>query len=105
MQATLHQHTSSAELDGFTNLFVNCVEVKDVSLFRLWPFQRAVKRAERAVLGAEIRVINVAVNDVGDHAFGMKLAADGIGFHSDTDEVVRLIKFKRLGVGKHSRLL
>ena len=105
MQATLHQHASAAELDGLANLLVNCVEVEDVSLFRLRPFQWAVKRTERAVLGAEIRVVNVAVNDVGDHAFGMKLAADGIRFHADSDEVVGVVEVESLGVGKHAHLL
>src|SRR5207247_322058 len=105
MQAALHQHASTAELDGLANLFVNCVEVEDVSLFGLRPLQWAVKRTERAVLGAEICVINVAINDVGDHAFGMKLAADGVSFHAYPDEVVGAIEVKGLGVGEHARLL
>src|SRR5439155_2125374 len=105
MQAALHKHASAAELDGLANLFVNRVEVEDVSLFRLRPLQWAIKRTERAVLGAEICVINVAVDDVGDHAFGMKLTADGIGFHTDADQVVRAVEVKGLDVGEHARLL
>ncbi len=49
-----------------------------------------VEGAEAAVLGAEIGVVDVAVDDVADHAFGMQLAADGVGLHADADQVVGL---------------
>src|SRR5207237_1050642 len=84
MQAALHQHASAAELDGLANLFVNGFEIEDVSLFGERAFQRPIEGAEGAVFGAEVRVINVAVDDVSDRALGMQLAADGVGFHADT---------------------
>ena len=88
MQAALHQHAGAAQFDGLANLVVDGFELEDVSLFRRWPLQRPVERAEGAVLGAEIRVIDVAVDDVGDDAFGMQLAAHRVGFHADADQVV-----------------
>ena len=76
MQAALHQHARASEFDGLADLFVDGVEVEDVTFFCGGAFQRAVEGAESAVLGAEVRVINVAVDDVGDRALGMQLAAD-----------------------------
>ena len=64
--------------------------------FACGPFQRTIKRAEGAVLGAEVGVIDVAVDDVGDHAFGMQLAAHRVGFHADADQVVGLKHLQRL---------
>ena len=106
MQAALHQHAGAAEFDRLANLFVNGLEVEDVSLFGQRPFQRTVERAEGAVLRAEVRVIDVAVDDVSDRAFGMQLAAHGVGFHADADQVVGTVEIKGLGVGKgHADLL
>ena len=88
MQPTLHQHTGAAEFHGLANLFVDGIEIENVTFFCGRAFQRTIEGAEGAVFGAEIRVINVAVDDVGDGAFGMKLAAHRVGFHADTDQVV-----------------
>ena len=52
------------------------------------------------MLGAEIGVIDVAVDDVGDHAFGMQLAAHRIGFHADADQVVGTEHLQGLGFGQ-----
>jgi hypothetical protein len=30
----------------------------------------------------------------------MELAADGVGFHANSDEIVRVIEFEGLGVGQ-----
>src|SRR6266566_2623808 len=88
MQAALHQHARAAKFDGFANLVVDRFEIEDVPLFGFGSFQWTIKRAECAVLGAEVRVINVAIDDVGDHALGMQLAAQGVGFHADADQVI-----------------
>ena len=88
MQAALHQHAGAAEFDGLANFFVDGVEIEDVTFFRGGAFQRAVEGAEGAVFGAEVGVIDVAVDDVGDGAFGMQLAAHRVGFHADADQVV-----------------
>jgi len=99
MQAALHEHAGAAELNGFADFFVDGVEVENVTVFGGGAFQRAVEGAEGAVLGAEIGVVDVAVDDVGDHALGMLGAADGVGFHADADEVVGVEEREGLGVG------
>ncbi len=99
MQAALHEDAGAAEFDGLANLFVDGVELEDVTFFRGRSFERAIKGAEGAVLGAEVSVIDVAVDDVGDRAFGVKLSAEGVGFHADADEVVRVEEVEGLGFG------
>src|SRR5712692_3731817 len=96
MQSALHQHAGAAQFDGFTNLVVNGVEIENVSFFSAWPFEWPIESAEGAILSAEIGVINIAVDNVRDHTFGMKLAARRIGFHADADEVIRLEHVERL---------
>ncbi len=100
MQAALHQHSGSAQFDSLTNLFVNGFEIEDVSLFGLGPFQRTIEGAESAVFGAVVGVINVAINDVGGHAFGMKLAAQGVGFHADANQIIGMKKVESLLLGQ-----
>ncbi len=100
MQASLHQDTGAAEFDGLANFFVDGVEVEDVALFGGGTLERAIERAEGAVFGTEIRVINIAIDDVGDGAFGMQAAADGVGFHADSDEVVGVEQVEGLLFGQ-----
>ena len=100
MQAALHQHARAAEFDGLANLFVDGFEVENVSLFRLGPLQRTIERAEGAVLGAVVRVIDVAIDDLADHAVGVQRAANGVGFHPDADQIVGTVEFKGLGVSE-----
>ncbi len=78
MQTALHQHAGPAHLYGFANLVVNGVEIENVTLRRKLSLQRTIERAEAAILRAEIRVIDVAIDDVGDNAFRMELAANSI---------------------------
>src|SRR2546425_1189017 len=68
MQAALHEHAGAAEFDGLADLVVDRVEVEDVAFLRRGALQRAIESAEGAVLGAKVRVVNVAVDDVGDYA-------------------------------------
>ncbi len=88
MQATLHQHAGAAQFNGFPNLVVDGVELENVSLFGGGTLQGPIEGAEGAILGAEIGVINVAVDDVGSNAFRMQPAAHRISFHADADQVV-----------------
>ena len=104
MQAALHQHAGAAKFNRLANLFVDGVEVEDVSLGRQLALQRPIEGAERAVLGAEVGVINVAVDDVGDNAFRMQLAAYRVGFHADADEVVGAEHFESLLSGERHDL-
>ena len=87
MQAALHQDAGAAQVDGFLNLAEDGFVRQDVAF---GVAHRAVERAEAAVFGAEIGVVDVAVDDVADHAFRMQLAADGVGGHADADQVVAL---------------
>ena len=88
VQAALHEDSGAAQFNGFPDLVVDGFKLEDVSLFGRGPFQRPVERTEGAILGAEIRVINVAINDVGSYALGMKLAAYRVSLHADADKVV-----------------
>ena len=99
MQTSLHEHARAAEFNGLANFFVDSVEIKNVTLFGGGPFQRAIESAERAIFGAEIRVVNVAIDDVGDYALGMFGAPDGVGLHADADEVVGVEEVEGLGFG------
>jgi quercetin dioxygenase-like cupin family protein len=47
-----------------------------------------VERAEGAILRAEVRVVDIAVDDVGDDALGVPFPADRVGLHPDADQVV-----------------
>src|SRR5437899_2331679 len=88
MQAALHQHARAAEFDRLANLVVDRFEIEDVSLFSFGSLQWTIERTESAVFGAEVRVINVAIDDVGDHALGMQFTAHGVSFHADADQVI-----------------
>ncbi len=100
MQASLHEHAGAAEFDGLADFFVDGVEVENVAVCGGGAFQRAVEGAEGAIFGAEVGVVDVAVDDVGDHALGMFGAADSVGFHADADEVVGVEQRERLSVGQ-----
>ena len=103
MQAALHQHAGAAQLHGLRDLVVDGVEVEDVALGGQLALQRTVKGAEGAVLGAEVGVIDVAVDDVGDHAVRVQLAAHRIGFHAEADQVVGAEPVEGLGFGQHGK--
>src|SRR5580693_6086942 len=66
MQAALHQHAGAAQLDHLFDFFVNRFQRQDVAVFRT---ERAVKCTERAILRAEIGVIDVAIDLVGRDAW------------------------------------
>ena len=87
MQAALQQNSRSAELEHLFDFFVNRLEGEDVTVFRA---ERPVKRAERTVFRAEIRVINVAVDLVGDDARIIFLQAHLVRGHADAHQVVGL---------------
>jgi hypothetical protein len=100
MQAALHQDSGASEFDGLADLFVDRIELEDVTFLRGGAFQRAVEGTEGAVLGAEVGVIDVAVDDVGDRALGMQLAADSVGFHADANQVIGVEQVEGLGFGE-----
>src|SRR3954465_16051550 len=100
MQAALHQHAGATEFNGLTNLFIDRVEVENVSLFCFRPFQRTIKRTERAIFRTEVRVVDVAIDDVGGDAFWMQATSDSIGFNADSDQIVRAVQIEGLSLGE-----
>src|SRR4029077_15871886 len=100
MQAALHQYASASKFLGLANLVVDGLEFKDISLFGLRALQRAIESAESAILGAEVCVVNVAIDDVGDHALGVALAAQPVGFHANPDQVIGAVEFEGLLFGQ-----
>ncbi len=95
MNAALHQHARAAHLHGLGNLLVNLLEVEDVAFVGAGiglagPGQRAVEGAEGAVLGAEVGVVDVAIDDVGDNALGVQAPAHRVGLESQADQVGRV---------------
>src|SRR5450432_4071553 len=73
VQAALHENAGAAEAERLADLIENDLVRMHVAFIVPW---RAVERAEAAVLGTEICVINVAVNDIADDPVRVQLAAD-----------------------------
>ena len=106
MDAALHQYAGAAHLKGFGDLLVDLLEVEDVAFFRARACERPVEGAEGAVLGAEVGVVDVAIDDVSDNALGVQAAAHSIGFKPKADQIggVEIIK-SLLATQRHSSIL
>src|ERR1044071_9569582 len=89
MKSALHQNARAAKRNGLIYLLANFVNRADVS-FRV--SRSAIKRAEGADDVADVRIVDIAINDVGDDAFRIKAFANLIGGKTDADEIVRLKK-------------
>ena len=85
MQAALHQYPGAAQVQGLLDLFEDGFLRQDVAL---GVAHGPVEGTEAAILGAEVGVVDIAVDDVRDHILGMPAAADGVSLHADADEVV-----------------
>src|SRR6266850_4462913 len=84
MQAALQQNSGAAELQHFVDFLVDLLEGQDVAILGA---ERAVERTEGAILGAEICVIDVAVDLVGNDARIIFLKTQLMRSHSDANEV------------------
>src|SRR5688572_9134726 len=73
MKSALHQHARAAERDRLVDLAADLVERSHVSVGRAGP---AVESAERADYVADVRVVDIAIDDVGDDVVGMTARAD-----------------------------
>jgi hypothetical protein len=105
MKSALQQHAGAAQLHGFSHLVVNRLEVENVAFFCQLAFQWAIEGAEGAVLGAKVRVVDVAVDDVGDHPIRMQPAPHRIGFHADANQIIGAIHLQRFSFGqRHKRV-
>ena len=100
MEAALHEDAGAAHFQGFGDLLVNFIEVEQVALFAAGALDGRIEGAEGAVLGADVGVVHVAVDDVADNAVGMELAADGVGFHADSDQIIGAEHFESLFASK-----
>ena len=99
MQAALHQNSGSTQVDRFLDLFEDYLFGMNVTLgVAHWP----VERAEAAVFGTEIGVVDIAVDDVTDDAVRMKLASHLVGGHTDADQIVAAIQIDRFLTGHHA---
>jgi len=78
------------------DLLVDLLEFEDVAFGGLGPFERTVEGAKGAVLGAEVGVVDVAIDDVADNALGVQAAAHRIGLKTKADQVRRVKVVERL---------
>ena len=72
VQAALHENLIAAEIERFLDFLVELVAIEDVAFGR---FRRAVERAEIADRGADVRVVDVAVDVVGAVILGVEARA------------------------------
>ena len=73
--AALQQELIAADRDRLVDLLEDLLEAEHVAFARS---HRAIERAEVAARDADVRVVDVAVDDVGDDAFGMLAQADRV---------------------------
>src|SRR5258708_9022284 len=85
MQPALEQNSGAAEFQHFVDFLVNLLEREDVAILGA---ERPVEGAEGTILGAEIRVVDVAVDLVGDDAGVVLLQAHLVRGHADAHEVI-----------------
>src|SRR6188768_3892279 len=78
--SALEQQLVAAQVDRFLNLAEDLLEAQHIAVRRT---DRPVERTEVAPRDAEIRVIDVAVDDVRDDALGMLAEANGVGEPSE----------------------
>src|ERR1700730_13955161 len=88
MQASLHQYSGASEFDGFADLLVDGLEIQDVSFFGFRSLEWTIERAKRAVLGAIIRVVDIAINNICDDAMRMQFSPHRVSFHSDANKII-----------------
>src|ERR1043166_2101328 len=85
MQPTLHQHAGAAQRNGLVDFRANLIDGSDVSVRRAGPPIESTKGADYI---ADIRVINVAIDDIGDDVVGMTALPNFICCRSYAGDVV-----------------
>src|SRR6187551_1702500 len=73
---SLQQQLSATKFDRLVDLPVDLLEAEDVTFRRTY---WTIERAEVAAGDADVRVVDVAIDDVGDEAVGMPPRADAVG--------------------------
>ena len=97
MEAALHQDAGAAQRQRFVDLSVDGLERLHVALGRTYG---TIESAERAVLRADVCVIDVPVDLISDDVSGMQPPAESVSFQADTDQVVGPEHVESLGVGQ-----
>ncbi len=97
MQAALKKNAVAAKFQHLFDFFENFLEAKDVAV--LCP-KGTVERAERTILGAEIGVVDVAIDLVGGDARVVLFKAELVRGHADTDQVIGFEHVERLLFGQ-----
>ena len=97
VQPALQQDTCAAELEHLFDLLVDILERKYVAVFRA---ERPVKRTERTIFRAEIRVVDIAVDLVRDDPRIILLQTHLMRGHADAHEVVGLQHVERFLFGQ-----
>ena len=87
MEAALEQDAGAAEFEHLLDLFVNLFEGQDVALF---VSNGAVKRAKRTIFGAEVGVIDVAIDLIRGDARIVLLHPQRMRLHPDPKQIVGL---------------
>src|SRR5215813_12245361 len=82
MEAALEQNAVAAKLDHLFDFAKDLLEAEDVALFGA---EWAVERAEGTILGAEVGVVDVAVDLVRSDARVVLLHAQLVRFHADAE--------------------
>src|SRR5579863_3237403 len=62
-----------------------------------------VESAEAAVFGAEVGVVDIAIDDVADDSVRMQPAADLVGGHAEPDQVVAAKQVEGFASGDHTQ--
>src|SRR5918995_469947 len=84
METALQQDLVAAEGEGLLDLLGELLLAEQIPLLRR---QVAVEGTERALGDTHVRVVDVAVDDVGDQALRVQALADGIGQHAEFQQV------------------
>ena len=84
MQTALDHQLRAARLDRLTRLFENFLVGEQVGVRRV---QAAVEGAEAALIAADVRVVDVAVDDE-RRAVAVARAPHGIGFTAERDRIL-----------------
>src|ERR1044072_4976166 len=87
MQSSLHQDPGSTQRDRFVDLFANLIDRSHIGVRRARP---AIESAKCANDVADIRVIDVPIDDVSDDVVRVAALPNYIGSSANRSNIVRL---------------
>src|SRR3954452_20689394 len=93
VQSALHQNPGATKVDGLLDLVEDDFDRQDIALGVV---QRTLERTEAAVFGTNIGVVDVAVDNISDHALRVQLATNRVSRHSNADQVIALKQIQSL---------